>query len=151
MNPSSIADVVADLSAIVDDARVRGDRRGLFAALYRRTTIVVQRGIEAGRFEDPERMEELDVRFAIRYFEAVDAFERGGVPTRPWAYAFERVADPEPSVLQHLLLGMNAHIALDLAISTCETSRGAGPASIERATWRSIACSQRWWIRCRRI
>jgi len=131
VKPSTIEEVVADLGTVVDDARVRRDRLGLFAALYRRTTIVVQRGIEAGRFEDPERMEELDVRFAQRYFDALAAFTGGGVPTRPWAYAFERSAESEPSVLQHLLLGMNAHIAFDLAIASCETSPGSELAALE--------------------
>lgn len=130
--PTTIDGVIDTLGAIVDDARLRGDRRGLFAALYRRTTIVVRDGIEAGRFDDGERMEELDVRFAERYLDAVTAHDGGMRPTRPWAYAFARAAEPEPAILHHLLLGVNAHISLDLAISAWETAPGAELAGLER-------------------
>lgn len=130
--PTTIDGVIDALGAIVDDARLRGDRRGLFAALYRRTTIVVRDGIEAGRFDDGARMEELDVRFAQRYLDAVAAHDGGNRPTRPWAYAFARAAEPEPALLQHLLLGVNAHISLDLAISAFETSPGTQLLDLER-------------------
>lgn len=109
------------LGAIVQDARDAGDRRGYFAVLYRRTTIAVRDGIRAGRFADGARMDRLDVLFAERYFAA---YERGTDATPPWAYAFARAAEPEPTVLQHLLLGVNAHIAFDLALSACDTCPG---------------------------
>ena len=109
------------LGAIVDDARERGDRRGYFATLYRRTTIVVRDGIRAGRFADGPRMDRLDVLFAHRYF---DAYDLGAAAPPPWSYAFARAAEAEPTVLQHLLLGVNAHIAYDLALSACDTCPG---------------------------
>ncbi len=76
-------DVIDALGAIVDDARVARDRRGLFAALYRRTTRGVLVAIGQGRFENAARMEELDIRFAQRYFDAWHRFEAGGTAPRP--------------------------------------------------------------------
>ena len=132
MELKSVQDVIEALGAIVDDALVARDRRGLFAALYRRTTRGVLVAIEQGRFENPERMEELDIRFAQRYFDAWNRFEADGTAPRTWAYAFERAREDAPHVLQHLLLGMNAHIAFDLAMSVVDTIGGSDLAPLER-------------------
>lgn len=123
---STIDEVIDALGEVVEGARRRGDRLGLFAALYRRTTEGVRDGIHAGRFDDPARMERLDVVFAERYFDAYHVHRRGGTPTGPWRYAFARAAEDGHLALQHLLLGVNAHIALDLGVSACATcGRGA--------------------------
>jgi len=77
----------------------------------------VKEGIAAGRFDDGPRMERLDVTFANRYLEALNRFRRGESPTPCWLLSFEAAATWPPIVLQHLLLGMNAHINFDLAQS----------------------------------
>lgn len=99
-------------------------RLGYFAALYRKVTVKVKEGILAGRFENGERMEELDVRFANRYLEAYDLRRSGGQPTASWQISFEAAEKWRPIVLQHLLLGINAHINLDLGICAAETAPG---------------------------
>lgn len=81
-------------------------------------------GIEAGRFEDGERMERLDVVFALRYLDAMDALRRGDGGTRSWRIAFEAAERWQPSILQHLLVGMTAHIGLDLGIAAARTAPG---------------------------
>jgi hypothetical protein len=50
----------------------------------------------------------------------------GQKPTRAWAYAFAVAEDAQPIVLQHLLLGMNAHISLDLGVASAEIARTYG-------------------------
>jgi hypothetical protein len=70
--------------------------------------------LDGGGFEDPAWVEELLWRFAVEYFEAVDAHERSGRVPLPWVVAFDAAADPDRPVLQHLLLGINAHINYDL-------------------------------------
>ncbi len=117
----TIDEVVERLSEIVEWSRAANSRLGYFAALYSKVTVTVGEGIADGFFDDGDRMERLDVIFANRYLEAFEA-HRGGRPTTgPWAYAF-RVADQSwPIVLQHLLLGMNAHINLDLGIAAART------------------------------
>lgn len=122
--PATIDEVVDALSDVVDAARRRGDRRGLFAALYRRTTVAVRDAVRDGRFDDPGRMERLDVVFAHRYFAALADVRAGREPSPPWRYAFARAREEEHVVLQHLLLGVNAHIALDLAIAACDICDG---------------------------
>ncbi len=118
--------VVHTLDAIVDDCRQRHCRLGLFAALYRRVTVEVKGRMEKGQFVDPERMERLDTRFANRYLAAYARHRAGDAPTRAWAAAFAAREDDRLVVLQHLLLGMNAHILLDLGVTTAEIARRHG-------------------------
>lgn len=113
----NIDEVVDHLDAIIEDCRTQASRMGYFAALYRRVTVEVKGRMDKGQFRDAERMERLDTRFANRYIEAYHRHRRGQAPTRAWAAAFAAAEDPEPVLLQHLLLGMNAHISLDLGIT----------------------------------
>lgn len=114
----TIDDVVDALGWIAEDARARDDRLGLFAALYRRTTLNVREALHAGDFDDPAWVEHLDVVFARRYLDAYVAHRAGRPTTAAWAHAFARAAEREHLVLQHLLLGMAAHILLDLGVAT---------------------------------
>lgn len=123
---STIDEVIARLAAIGTQARARGERHGWFACLYRRTTENVLRGIANGRFADAARMERLDVVFANRYLEAYERHRAGLEAPASWRYAFERAAEPEHLVLQHLMLGMNAHINFDLGIAANATCPGTG-------------------------
>jgi hypothetical protein len=66
-------------------------------------------------------MERLDVIFANRYLAAVEAFRNNAQPTNCWNYSFDVAKQRWPIVLQHLLLGMNAHINLDLGIAAART------------------------------
>ena len=116
--PENIAEVVARLEGIIDDALRARHRIGYFAALYERVTSNVRRALVAGDvFQDNARMERLDVIFANRFLTAWDEFNRGERPSECWQTAFAVLDDPEPLVIQHLLLGMNAHINLDLGIA----------------------------------
>jgi hypothetical protein len=95
-----------------------------FAVLYRDVTVRVRDAIAAGRFEDGPRMERLDVIFANRYLDALDRFWRGEAPTQSWSVAFQAAHSWPPIILQHLLLGTNAHINLDLAIAAAQVAPG---------------------------
>lgn len=129
---ASIDDVIARLDAIVDQAILDRDRLGFFAVLYRMVTISVKQGIANGRFEDGPRMERLDAVFANRYLEAFHAHRTGGTPTRAWRVVFETAENRRPVIMQHLLLGMNAHINLDLAIAASDVCPGAAIAGLAR-------------------
>lgn len=118
----SIDEVIDRLSEIIEACRVEESPLGYFPALYRKVTVRVKQGIERGEFEDGERMERLDVVFANRYLEAWEGFRSGGAITAAWSYAFAVGGQWWPIVLQHLLLGINAHINLDLGIATAETA-----------------------------
>lgn len=116
----NIQDVVDRLTLIVEQTRAERSRAGYFAALYRRMTQEIQTGIKDGEFDDPALVERLDVAFAQRYFVAYDAWRSAQPTTEVWREAFGAAAETRYVVLQHLLLGINAHINLDLGIVTAE-------------------------------
>ena len=117
--------VVAQLDRIIADCAHSENPLGYFAALYRRVTMQVRADIAAGVFDDGARMEQFDVVFANRYLAAYAAYETQTHATASWQYAFESSTNGWLTVLQHLLLGMNAHINLDLGIAAEEVSRNA--------------------------
>jgi len=127
----TIDDVIDRLQGLVTDAIAAGDRMGYFAALYLRVTLAVREGIAANRFDDGPRMEHLDVLFANRYLAAHDQYRSGEMPSRAWLQAFRATTDPDHIVLQNLLIGMNAHINLDLGIASARTAPGSELAGLE--------------------
>jgi hypothetical protein len=127
----TIDEVIARLDAIIERAIVERDRLGFFAVLYRTVTAAVKAGIAAGRFEDGPRMKQLDVVFANRYLHALDQHRRGLTPTESWRVAFKAGSSRRVVILQHLLLGMNAHINLDLGIAAAEVCPGDALAGLE--------------------
>ncbi|MEM8619267.1 MAG: DUF5995 family protein [Actinomycetota bacterium] len=86
------------------------DARGHFAAMYARVTDRVDRHIAAGRFDDEQRMDRFVRAFADWYLAPI-------ARTRPmpscWQAAYD-VANDDLIVVQHLLLGINAHVNHDL-------------------------------------
>jgi len=122
MPAKTIDEVIQQLEEIIDRSYWQKSRLGYFAALYRKVTIEVKKGIKSGFFEDGERMECFDVIFANRYLYALEQYQSNGELTRSWQLAFETSKHLWPLVLQHLLLGMNAHINLDLGIAAAKTS-----------------------------
>lgn len=132
MPAQTIDEVVDRLDQIILTSIADRDRRGYFAALYNRVTLRVREGVRRGEFEDNPRMERLDVVFANRYLDAYDAYARGDRPTRPWQRAFDASRGGGLFVIQHLLLGMTAHIMLDLGIAAAEVAPGASLSALRR-------------------
>lgn len=124
MQASNIQEVIQNLDGIIADAKASNSRLGFFAALYRQVTLEVQRGIERGFFANGPRMDRFDTTFANRYFAALTAWQAGGAPTRSWKVAFTAMENPEKIILQDLLVGMNAHINLDLGIAAAQICPG---------------------------
>ena len=132
MPARTIDEVLEQLDEVIDLARREKSRLGYFAALYRSVTMKVNEGILAGSFEDGARMERFDVAFANRYLDALARYQRGKEPSKCWRTTFRAAAEWHPIVLQHLLLGINAHINLDLGIAAAQTSPGAQLAGLRR-------------------
>ena len=124
MPAETIDDVIRSLDSIIEWAYQQQNRAGYFAALYRRVTKAVKQGIATGRFQNGARMERLDVIFANRYLTAFDEWRQGKPTTLSWKAAFDCTAHWYPLVLQHLLVGMNAHINLDLGVAAATCSPG---------------------------
>jgi hypothetical protein len=101
----------------MDDVLVRleadGDPRRFFLGTYRRTTAAVGEAIARAAFEDPAWVDRWDAVFAELYLDALAAFrsEPSSAP-RPWRIALGAPERLHP--LQHVLLGINAHVNYDL-------------------------------------
>jgi len=131
MPAQTIDEVIRALDDVVDGCKREADQIGYFAALYRRVTIAVKEGIARGEFEDGPRMERLDVIFANRYLAALEQYRRSEPPTRCWAVAFDATGKHLPIILQQLLLGMNAHINVDLGVAAAQVASGDAFSSLK--------------------
>ena len=110
--------VIAAMDGEVERCLECGDASGYFTVVYRAVTQRVRDGIGAGDFADGDQMERFDVLFAKRYLDAINAWNsRSGNLPDAWRLAFETAQHGRCLVAQHLLLGINAHINLDLGVA----------------------------------
>ncbi len=117
MAAQTIQEVIDQLQDIIDQSKENESPLGYFAALYQKVTITIKNKLGTNYFDDDERMEKLDVVFANRYIDAYNAYQNNLKPTQSWIKAFQESKNKKLIVLQHLMLGMNAHINLDLGIA----------------------------------
>lgn len=122
--PTTIAEVVTAFDEVIAWAEHEGSPVGYFPALHREVALAIGDAINDGDFDDGARMEAMVAAFASRYLDALHAFRSGGRPTRSWAAAFDSASDPTLTVVQHVLLGMTAHIGLDLGVVTATIAPG---------------------------
>ncbi|MBZ4037435.1 DUF5995 family protein [Flavobacterium sp. 17A] len=122
---NTIKEVLSCLEAIITEAEATNSRLGYFAALYHKVTLKVDEDIQNRLFENPERLELLDVLFANRYLYALHEWKIDKNSTKvskSWKIAFESSENSSILILQHLFLGMNAHINYDLGIAVKEAN-----------------------------
>jgi len=120
---------IAAMDDEVDRCLDCGDCGGYFTVVYRAVTERVRDGIAAGEFADCEQMERFDVLFARRYLDAQANWRSGsGAVPDSWRLAFETAEHRRCLVTQHLLLGINAHINLDLGVAAAQA---APPGDVE--------------------
>ncbi len=113
-----------ELHALIEWSRSHRSRMGYFAALYTHVGNALELALTRGEFQHPETLRRLNDVFFERYLSASRAYRTGLPTTRAWAEAFRAGEDKGLSVVQHLLLGMNAHINLDLAIAVADAIPG---------------------------
>lgn len=113
----TIEEVLEKLDEIIIWCKENKSPAGYFACTYRIMTTQVLKGIQQKKFEDNPRMVLLDLAFAQHYLEAWDNYSNGIKCTNSWYIAFEAAQNKNLLILQHIFLGMNAHINLDLGIS----------------------------------
>lgn len=128
--PTTIDDVLVTLDGIIAETVAENNFLGIFAYVYRRTTAQVKAAILRGDFEDNERMERMDVAFANLYIAAYRKFQLEEKISKSWRVAFEAKDEPI-TLIQHLMLGMNAHINFDLGIAAATVAPGAQIHAIE--------------------
>ncbi len=122
MKAHTIDEVIAHLDTIINQCMANQSCRGYFASLYRKMSVAVKAGVGNGAFEDGGRMERLVVEFANRYLDAYAAYASAQQLTTSWRSAFDAAQNNELTIIQHLLLGINAHINLDLGIAAAVIS-----------------------------
>ncbi|GEO11256.1 DUF5995 family protein [Segetibacter aerophilus] len=120
LQANTVDEVLRHLDNIIDWSKERQSRIGYFAILYRKMTAAVRDGIQNNSFTGSERMARLDVIFANRYLQAWDAYVNKKPCPNAWCAAFDASEKNGLIVLQHLLLGINTHINLDLAIAAAD-------------------------------
>ncbi|HHP7239074.1 DUF5995 family protein [Longibacter sp.] len=92
--------------------------RRVFLECYLIMTRNMLAGVHGRRFGDGRWVHRLLHRFAAYYFDALDAYERTPSSAPPvWQLAFEVTDAANRTPVQHLLLGVNAHINYDLVLT----------------------------------
>jgi non-ribosomal peptide synthetase component F len=132
MSVNGIDELIEALAGVVRKAEADADCAGYFATLYRQVSVEVREAIRAGRFDDGQRMSRFDAIFGNRYFDALEAWRRDRTGSSCWRVAFELAQRADAIIVQHLLLGVNAHINLDLAVAAAQTSPGSSIHELER-------------------
>lgn len=115
----SMADVRDRLAQLESLLLAQSDRRAVFLTIYTEMTAATIREIDAGSFIHPAWMERYLIQFAEYYRRAFRDYERGAmseVPD-PWIVAFGTALRGDALVMQDALLGINAHINYDLALT----------------------------------
>ena len=116
--------VLDRMRAQITQWQAAADRRAVFLDCYARMTRNTLSALERGDFHDADWVGRLVQHFAGYYFAALDAYERDphGAPA-VWQLAHDAARDPLVLPLQHLLLGVNAHINYDLALAMADMLR----------------------------
>lgn len=114
-------DLLARMQQQVTTWSAAGDRRAVFLDCYRLMTANMLAALERGDFADAGWVDHLLHRFADYYFDALVAYERDD-PATPaiWRMAHQAAQQPHVLPLQHLMLGVNAHINYDLTFTVVE-------------------------------
>lgn len=116
--------VVDRMQHYIDLWEAAVDQRVIFLSCYSMMTRNMLTAIERGEFDDAEWVSTLLHRFADYYFDALDAYDQQpeGSPA-VWQFTFESALRPGTHVLQHLILGVNAHICFDLVFALVDVLR----------------------------
>lgn len=120
----TIPEVIDGLSALEAALYAEQDRRAVFASAYLTMTREIEARVGGHDFNDPAWVARYAIAFANLYRSAFLAYESGSPDTTPppWRTSFEVAVKKRGLVIQDLLLGMNAHINHDLALSLVEVS-----------------------------
>ncbi|MGK0388731.1 MAG: hypothetical protein ACI94Y_001463 [Maribacter sp.] len=121
--PTSMDEVLKTLDTIIQETIDDGNYLGIFAYVYRRTTAEIKRAVDEKQFEDNPAMARFDVLFANLYIQAYFNYKAGKKTSHAWELSFHAKHEPL-LIMQHLILGMNAHINLDLGIAAARFAPG---------------------------
>lgn len=109
--------VVDQMHEIITGWGETQDSRAIFLSCYAMMTQNMLIAIDNDEFHDCEWVNTLLHRFADYYFDALNAYDDHNETTAVWQLTFDAAQRPRTHVLQHLLLGVNAHINYDLVFT----------------------------------
>lgn len=120
--------------------RERGVRDGLacFNRLYLRITRDIRALLDDTDVTGKDFLARLDVEFARRYLRATGG---GGTVPRAWAVLLDRRSETGIDPVRFSVVGINAHVNLDLApavVRTCTVLGRSAPGAAERADYRAV-------------
>lgn len=123
------------MQELIDNWQPVKDRRAIFLQCYRTMTANTLAAVADGRFHDAAGVTGLLNRFADYYFGALAAYDRApGQTPAIWQHAFDAARQNKSNVLQHMFLGVNAHINYDLALTLYD---------VLHEEWSSLTATQR--------
>lgn len=99
-----------------------GDLRGVFATAYLHITQSIGAALEENSFQNNFWSQDYLICFANLYRQALLNYENSNMELIPksWKCSFDLAVKKEGFIIQHLLLGINAHINHDLALALHE-------------------------------
>jgi hypothetical protein len=120
----ALDDVVEGFAALERRFRQQSDRRCIFLTLYGVISVAVREKVAQRFFEDNDWVGRYAVAFANLYREALEHDEAGRLAQLPaaWRLCFDFARAASGTVLQDLLLGVNAHVNNDLAFALSTVS-----------------------------
>lgn len=115
----TVDDVISGLEWFEKFCLDSADLRGVFATAYLHITRSLQKSILDQQFKNNPWTEKYLVRFGDLYRIALIYYDRSRPADVPksWQISFEAADRKEGFIIQHLLMGINAHINHDLAIA----------------------------------
>lgn len=128
----AIVSVAAELREVAEGS---ADASGYFPAMYAGVTARLAAQVGAGGFTDGGRMERFACEFAGRYL--VPRRGTGEVPAC-WRAAFDVADDPSLLIVQHLLLGINAHVNHDLPLAVIAVAEQHGALASARGDFDTV-------------
>jgi Family of unknown function (DUF5995) len=131
--PQSIPDVLQTLQTI-DTTCVNEDGLKWFNWEYLQVTQAVETRVDAGGFNDPAWLAQLDVQFARLYFSALKTSLSGQAAPGCWQVLFDSRNQDTTARIQFALAGINAHINRDLPEAIVATCQATGTTPDRRGT-----------------
>lgn len=128
--PECLELVIQEMERRYEPLEAQGDRDGIFALSYLRTTEKLQQLFDNVGFENPASIVREDALFADYYFEAYDNYHlsTGNAP-EAWEIAFDAAENQSVTGTGNLSLGTSAHILRDLPFVLYELDQKGTPIS----------------------
>jgi hypothetical protein len=109
--------VIKKMEDMAQQWETQQDPRAIFLRCYSMMSANMLQALEDQRFQNSDWVSVLLHRFADYYFDALACFDCGEAVPAVWQHVHQLSTRKKLHVLQHLLLGVNAHINYDLVLT----------------------------------